>query len=154
MHSCLLLPGRKQRRYEGFLMALFLPGLWQSVHIDDLRRSTIMVSNVTKLQDVAISQLFKPEGMPERESGGDLVGSWGGTRPGEDAGRQEWRPGLSKHAVVCPGDGPPCCHPLCIPAPAPQQELGTLVEPQGTIYCSPSHAGGGTSTRRIRSVDG
>uniref|UniRef100_A0A8C6CC37 E3 ubiquitin-protein ligase RNF213 n=1 Tax=Monodon monoceros TaxID=40151 RepID=A0A8C6CC37_MONMO len=40
-------------------------GLWQSVHIDDLRRSTVMVSDVTKLQDVAISQLFKPEDQPE-----------------------------------------------------------------------------------------
>ncbi|KAI5277308.1 hypothetical protein MUG91_G144n75 [Manis pentadactyla] len=48
----------------------FHGGLWQSVHIDDLRRSTIMVSNVTKLQDVAISQLFKPEGMPELEMPG------------------------------------------------------------------------------------
>ncbi|XP_026936735.1 E3 ubiquitin-protein ligase RNF213 isoform X2 [Sagmatias obliquidens] len=42
-------------------------GLWQSVHIDDLRRSTVMVSDVTKLQDVAISQLFKPEDQPELE---------------------------------------------------------------------------------------
>uniref|UniRef100_A0A8C0I728 E3 ubiquitin-protein ligase RNF213 n=1 Tax=Balaenoptera musculus TaxID=9771 RepID=A0A8C0I728_BALMU len=43
----------------------FHGGLWQSVHIDDLRRSTVMVSDVTKLQDVAISQLFKPEDQPE-----------------------------------------------------------------------------------------
>uniref|UniRef100_A0A4X1UID3 E3 ubiquitin-protein ligase RNF213 n=1 Tax=Sus scrofa TaxID=9823 RepID=A0A4X1UID3_PIG len=46
----------------------FHGGLWQSVHIDDLRRSTIMVSDVTKLQGVAISQLFKPDDGPERES--------------------------------------------------------------------------------------
>lgn len=39
----------------------FHGGLWHSVHIDDLRRSTVMVSDITKLQDVAISQLFKPE---------------------------------------------------------------------------------------------
>ncbi|XP_052050777.1 E3 ubiquitin-protein ligase RNF213 isoform X2 [Apodemus sylvaticus] len=38
----------------------FHGGLWRSVHIDDLRRSTIMASDVTKLQKVTISQLFKP----------------------------------------------------------------------------------------------
>ncbi|XP_023412590.2 E3 ubiquitin-protein ligase RNF213 isoform X4 [Loxodonta africana] len=43
----------------------FHGGLWQSVHIDDLHRSTIMVSDVTKLQDVSISQLFKPQDKPE-----------------------------------------------------------------------------------------
>uniref|UniRef100_A0A452UIM0 Uncharacterized protein n=1 Tax=Ursus maritimus TaxID=29073 RepID=A0A452UIM0_URSMA len=43
----------------------FHGGLWQSVHIDDLRKSMVMVSDVTKLQDVAISQLFKgPEALP------------------------------------------------------------------------------------------
>ncbi|XP_051851384.1 E3 ubiquitin-protein ligase RNF213 [Antechinus flavipes] len=39
----------------------FHGGLWHSVHIDDLRRPTIMVSDVTILQNVSISQLFKPE---------------------------------------------------------------------------------------------
>nr|XP_044602039.1 E3 ubiquitin-protein ligase RNF213 isoform X2 [Equus asinus] len=43
----------------------FHGGLWQSVHIDDLRRSALMVSDVTKLQGAAISQLFRPEGGPE-----------------------------------------------------------------------------------------
>ncbi|XP_058417797.1 E3 ubiquitin-protein ligase RNF213 isoform X3 [Diceros bicornis minor] len=47
----------------------FHGGLWQSVHIDDLRRSTVMVSDVTKLQNVTISQLFKPEDEPELEVG-------------------------------------------------------------------------------------
>uniref|UniRef100_A0A8C3WRW7 E3 ubiquitin-protein ligase RNF213 n=1 Tax=Catagonus wagneri TaxID=51154 RepID=A0A8C3WRW7_9CETA len=47
----------------------FHGGLWQSVHIDDLRRSTVMVSDVTKLQGVAISQLFKPEDGPELKAG-------------------------------------------------------------------------------------
>ncbi|XP_043761210.1 E3 ubiquitin-protein ligase RNF213-like isoform X2 [Cervus elaphus] len=47
----------------------FHGGLWHSVHIDDLRRSTVMVSDVTKLQDVAISQLFKPEDPPKVEVG-------------------------------------------------------------------------------------
>ncbi|XP_027705939.1 E3 ubiquitin-protein ligase RNF213 [Vombatus ursinus] len=39
----------------------FHGGLWHSVHIDDLRRPTIMVSDMTILQNVSISQLFKPE---------------------------------------------------------------------------------------------
>ncbi|KAM5307769.1 E3 ubiquitin-protein ligase RNF213 isoform 2-T2 [Glossophaga mutica] len=44
-------------------------GLWRSVHIDDLRRSAVMVSDVTKLQDVTISQLFEPDGESEPEVG-------------------------------------------------------------------------------------
>ncbi|XP_044530479.1 E3 ubiquitin-protein ligase RNF213 [Gracilinanus agilis] len=43
----------------------FHGGLWNSVHIDDLRRPTIMVSDITILQSVSISQLFKPEGLCE-----------------------------------------------------------------------------------------
>ncbi|XP_006105644.1 E3 ubiquitin-protein ligase RNF213 [Myotis lucifugus] len=39
----------------------FHGGLWRSVHIDDLRRSTTMISDVMQLQDVTISQLFDPE---------------------------------------------------------------------------------------------
>ncbi|XP_021566641.1 E3 ubiquitin-protein ligase RNF213, partial [Carlito syrichta] len=50
----------------------FHGGLWQSVHIDDLRTSTVMVSDVTKLQSVTISQLFKPEDKPEHESRGGI----------------------------------------------------------------------------------
>ncbi|XP_057630023.1 E3 ubiquitin-protein ligase RNF213-like [Chionomys nivalis] len=45
----------------------FHGGLWRSVHIDDLRRSTIMASDVTKLQNVTISQLFKPADNPEHD---------------------------------------------------------------------------------------
>nr|XP_034361931.1 E3 ubiquitin-protein ligase RNF213 [Arvicanthis niloticus] len=45
----------------------FHGGLWRSVHIDDLRRSTVMASDVTKLQNVTISQLFKPVDKPEQE---------------------------------------------------------------------------------------
>ncbi|XP_011226480.2 E3 ubiquitin-protein ligase RNF213 isoform X2 [Ailuropoda melanoleuca] len=56
----------------------FHGGLWQSVHIDDLRKSTVMVSDVTKLQDVAISQLFKAEENPELKTG-----------PGARDGREE-----------------------------------------------------------------
>lgn len=33
-------------------------GLWQSVHIDDLRRSRDMVSDMTALQNLTISQIF------------------------------------------------------------------------------------------------
>ncbi|XFF88666.1 hypothetical protein AB1E18_014885 [Capra hircus] len=47
----------------------FHGGLWHSVHIDDLRRSTVMISDITKLQDVAISQLFKPEDPAKVEVG-------------------------------------------------------------------------------------
>ncbi|KAG3268325.1 hypothetical protein H1C71_021321 [Ictidomys tridecemlineatus] len=43
----------------------FHGGLWRSVHIDDLRRSTVMASDVTKLQSFTISQLFVPGGSPE-----------------------------------------------------------------------------------------
>ncbi|CAO2646302.1 E3 ubiquitin-protein ligase RNF213 [Lemmus lemmus] len=46
----------------------FHGGLWRSVHIDDLRRCTIMASDVTKLQNVSISQLFKPADNPEQEA--------------------------------------------------------------------------------------
>ncbi|XP_068920216.1 E3 ubiquitin-protein ligase RNF213 isoform X2 [Petaurus breviceps papuanus] len=43
----------------------FHGGLWHSVHIDDLRRPTIMVSDMTVLQNVSISQLFKPKDICE-----------------------------------------------------------------------------------------
>ncbi|XP_010616884.1 E3 ubiquitin-protein ligase RNF213 isoform X1 [Fukomys damarensis] len=45
----------------------FHGGLWRSVHIDDLRRSPVMASDVTKLQNITISQLFEPSSKPERE---------------------------------------------------------------------------------------
>ncbi|KAL6038050.1 hypothetical protein STEG23_019391 [Scotinomys teguina] len=45
----------------------FHGGLWRSVHIDDLRRSTIMASDVTKLQSVTMSQLFKAVDNPESD---------------------------------------------------------------------------------------
>ncbi|KAK1330749.1 hypothetical protein QTO34_008687 [Cnephaeus nilssonii] len=50
----------------------FHGGLWRSVHIDDLRRSTTMVADVTQLQDVTISQLFDPQSAEEgREARSD-----------------------------------------------------------------------------------
>lgn len=73
----LLMTDRKKPEETGKLLGLVFPGLWQSVHIDDLRRSTVMVSDVTKLQDVAISQLFKPEDQPECECGGKVLGETG-----------------------------------------------------------------------------
>ncbi|XP_053426621.1 E3 ubiquitin-protein ligase RNF213 isoform X2 [Nycticebus coucang] len=56
----------------------FHGGLWQSVHIDDLRRSTVMVSDVTKLQSVTISQLFKPGDEPKL-----VIGCGAGDAPEE-----------------------------------------------------------------------
>uniref|UniRef100_A0A4W2FDE0 E3 ubiquitin-protein ligase RNF213-like n=1 Tax=Bos indicus x Bos taurus TaxID=30522 RepID=A0A4W2FDE0_BOBOX len=47
----------------------FHGGLWHSVHIDDLRGSTVLVLDIPKLQDVAISQLFKPEDPPKVKEG-------------------------------------------------------------------------------------
>lgn len=43
-----------------------------------------MVSDVTRLQEVTISQLFHPDDTPERKPRGKALG---------DAGWQEWRPG-------------------------------------------------------------
>ncbi|XP_018410444.1 PREDICTED: E3 ubiquitin-protein ligase RNF213-like [Nanorana parkeri] len=39
----------------------FRGGLWQSIHIDDLRKSKDMVDDVTALQDLTISRLFHAE---------------------------------------------------------------------------------------------
>ncbi|XP_060127041.1 E3 ubiquitin-protein ligase RNF213-like [Zootoca vivipara] len=39
----------------------FQGGLWQSVHIDDLRKSKDIISDVTALRNVTISQLFSAE---------------------------------------------------------------------------------------------
>ncbi|KAM7035519.1 E3 ubiquitin-protein ligase RNF213 [Acridotheres tristis] len=39
----------------------FQGGLWQSVHIDDLRRSKDMISDLTALQNLTISQVFSEE---------------------------------------------------------------------------------------------
>uniref|UniRef100_A0A8C3XRT9 RING-type E3 ubiquitin transferase n=1 Tax=Chelydra serpentina TaxID=8475 RepID=A0A8C3XRT9_CHESE len=45
----------------------FHGGLWQSVHIDDLRRSKDMVSDVTALRNLTISQLFCEDQEEEME---------------------------------------------------------------------------------------
>ncbi|XP_054544611.1 E3 ubiquitin-protein ligase RNF213 isoform X2 [Talpa occidentalis] len=47
----------------------FHGGLWRAVHIDDLRRSPVMDSDVTRLQNVAISQLFRPDETHTPETG-------------------------------------------------------------------------------------
>nr|XP_025855696.1 E3 ubiquitin-protein ligase RNF213 isoform X5 [Vulpes vulpes] len=65
------------RMESGAAYVGFHGGLWQSVHIDDLQKSTVMIADVTKLQDVAISQLFEPEEKAELETGqeaGDGLG--------------------------------------------------------------------------------
>ncbi|XP_048222860.1 E3 ubiquitin-protein ligase RNF213 [Perognathus longimembris pacificus] len=88
----------------------FHGGPWRSVHIDDLRRCTLMASDVTKLQSVTISQLFRPGDGPvpkpreegdqengvdmdsaasgavcgtEPESGGPEAMEWAASGPGE-----------------------------------------------------------------------
>ncbi|XP_050764641.1 E3 ubiquitin-protein ligase RNF213 [Gymnogyps californianus] len=49
----------KLSRVEGGMSYVgFHGGLWQSVHIDDLRRSKEMVSDMTALQNLTISQMF------------------------------------------------------------------------------------------------
>ncbi|XP_078510203.1 E3 ubiquitin-protein ligase RNF213 isoform X2 [Lissotriton helveticus] len=51
----------KLSRMEGEISYVgFHGGLWQSVHIDDLRKSKDMVADVTELQHLKISQLFCP----------------------------------------------------------------------------------------------
>ncbi|XP_069055826.1 E3 ubiquitin-protein ligase RNF213 isoform X2 [Pleurodeles waltl] len=50
----------KLSRMEGEVSYVgFHGGLWQSVHIDDLRKSKDMVADVTELQHLKISQLFR-----------------------------------------------------------------------------------------------
>lgn len=80
----LLTTVRKKPEDTGKILGFVFPGLWRSVHIDDLRRSTVMVSDITKLQDVAISQLFKPEDPPKGESGEKVLGEvgWWERKPG------------------------------------------------------------------------
>uniref|UniRef100_A0A8C5IPF6 RING-type E3 ubiquitin transferase n=1 Tax=Junco hyemalis TaxID=40217 RepID=A0A8C5IPF6_JUNHY len=62
----------------------FHGGLWQSVHIDDLRRSKDMISDLTALQNLTISQVFSQEPAAAR---GELCagerGSCGPTLGGE-----------------------------------------------------------------------
>ncbi|XP_072256671.1 E3 ubiquitin-protein ligase RNF213 [Pyxicephalus adspersus] len=43
----------------------FRGGLWQSIHIDDLRKSKDMVEDITAFQDLTISHLFYTEGIKE-----------------------------------------------------------------------------------------
>ncbi|XP_039566699.1 E3 ubiquitin-protein ligase RNF213-like [Passer montanus] len=52
----------KLSRLEGGTSYMgFHGGLWQSVHIDDLRRSKDMISDLTALQNLTISQLFSQD---------------------------------------------------------------------------------------------
>ncbi|XP_018090579.1 E3 ubiquitin-protein ligase RNF213 isoform X2 [Xenopus laevis] len=54
-----------QRMQGGTSYTGFRGGLWQSVHIDDLRKSNYMVSDITALQSLTISQLFCEVPSPE-----------------------------------------------------------------------------------------
>ena len=75
---CILLKtNRKKPEETGKILGLVFPGLWHSVHIDDLRGSTVLVLDIPKLQDVAISQLFKPQDLPKGESGEKVLGEVG-----------------------------------------------------------------------------
>ena len=77
-HWCILLKTvRKKPEDTGKILGLVFPGLWHSVHIDDLRGSTVLVLDIPKLQDVAISQLFKQEDLPKGESGEKVLGEVG-----------------------------------------------------------------------------
>lgn len=67
---------KKTAKLQKIPVTLFFTGLWRSVHIDDLHRSTIMASDVTKLQNVTISQLFKPGDKPKCESQDSRLGTW------------------------------------------------------------------------------
>ena len=86
----------------GDTVASLLTGLWRSVHIDDLRRSSVMVSDVTKLQDTTISQLFDPASESECTSPGEVCG---------DTGLRAWRPGGDGSAAASVRAG------LCAPGP-------------------------------------
>ncbi|XP_077330450.1 E3 ubiquitin-protein ligase RNF213-like isoform X3 [Lithobates pipiens] len=52
------------RMLKGSSYVGFRGGLWQSVHIDDLRKSKDMVTDITEIQNLTISQLFDTEGEP------------------------------------------------------------------------------------------
>ncbi|XP_075850113.1 E3 ubiquitin-protein ligase RNF213 isoform X2 [Microcebus murinus] len=72
----------------------FHGGLWRSVHIDDLRRSTVMVSDVTRLQSVTVSQLFEPGEQPELAMG----------RGAEDDGEEAMETESSRSGETADGD--------------------------------------------------
>ncbi|XP_021096800.1 E3 ubiquitin-protein ligase RNF213 isoform X2 [Heterocephalus glaber] len=63
----------------------FHGGLWQSVHIDDLQRSTVMASDVTQLQTITLSQLFEPNNKPEWEGNQEEEMETDPSRSGEAA---------------------------------------------------------------------
>lgn len=71
---------KKTAKSQKTSVTVFSTGLWRSVHIDDLRRSTIMASDVTKLQNVTMSQLFKAVDKPECESQDAIWGHGVGDR--------------------------------------------------------------------------
>lgn len=79
-------------------------GLWQSVHIDDLRRSKDMISDLTALQNLTISQVFSEDAGAAR---GELcVGERGscGPRLGT-AGTDAWHKESDGFPCSAPGFG-------------------------------------------------
>lgn len=109
MWPCSWQPGQAQEDW----WLVFPTGLWQSVHIDDLQKSTVMIADVTKLQDVTISQLFEPEEKPERESRGSLWGHSGDSRSGVPGCR------CAGGTLQCPqGQATPSSHRIPVPAAA------------------------------------
>uniref|UniRef100_A0A8B9ME63 RING-type E3 ubiquitin transferase n=1 Tax=Accipiter nisus TaxID=211598 RepID=A0A8B9ME63_9AVES len=64
----------KLSRVEGGMSYVgFHGGLWQSVHIDDLRRSKDMISDMTALQNVTISQIFCEDSAEHYEVSSEYV---------------------------------------------------------------------------------
>lgn len=60
-----IIPGKLLEEHDASMKFFFFCplslGLWQSVHIDDLRRSKDMISDMTALQNLTISQLFSED---------------------------------------------------------------------------------------------
>uniref|UniRef100_A0A8C3EPZ3 RING-type E3 ubiquitin transferase n=1 Tax=Corvus moneduloides TaxID=1196302 RepID=A0A8C3EPZ3_CORMO len=65
----------------------FHGGLWQSVHIDDLRRSKDMISDLTALQNLTISQVFSED--PSGTKGELCAGEKGSSLPVNGEAQQE-----------------------------------------------------------------
>ncbi|XP_053308819.1 E3 ubiquitin-protein ligase RNF213 [Spea bombifrons] len=63
------------RMHGGTSYVGFRGGLWQSIHIDDLRKSKDMVSDITDLQHFTISQLFQDNGTKSMHENGKAVES-------------------------------------------------------------------------------
>ncbi|CAH2291483.1 E3 ubiquitin- ligase RNF213 [Pelobates cultripes] len=81
------------RMHGGTSYVGFRGGLWRSIHIDDLRKSKDMVSDVTALQNLTISQLFQEEFDQQ-------VGTKSEKNPGLDANEIEMIDDNETHDVM------------------------------------------------------